>query len=189
MRKTILLSLVVFLILGLVQIVIAQGNDNTAGTRPQRNRMQSMQGASGALASTNLPSAVMLSSDFMKLNLTDEQKASITSIYTEYQKTVKPAATALNKANKEFRTALTTKDIDDSTINAKMKTVKAAEETVITINLTYWAKYREVLSADQLSILNQANMMRNNNPGARAGNRGNNRPANADNSNTVTPAE
>lgn len=177
MKKYLVFCLTTLLVSGLVQLAVAQGDDTTAGTRPQRAGgmgMFQMQNASGVLAALSIPSAVMLTGDTLKLELTVEQTTAITAAYADYQKLSKKSLAELSKAYKELRIAVTTRDIDATILETKYKATRTAEDAVIALNVSCWAKYREILTADQLALFSKAELARLNRSGGRGGNRGGN---------------
>lgn len=166
MKCNYVLSLTVILVLITSLSVFAQ-NDNTAqGQRAGRAGNMQMR-AAGLLTLTSLPQANLLTGQNSTLNLTQEQKTAVTSLLAEYRKALaatpeaaageerKPASAqvAMDKASKELNTALTTRGVSADVLKAKIKACKEAEDAIVAINITYWAKLRDILTDDQLQQL------------------------------------
>jgi len=170
MKSNYVLGLTVILVLATSLSVFAQTDNAAPGGRTGRPGNTQMRAAAGLLALTSLPQAMLLTGPNSTLNLTDDQKTAVTNLQTEYRKvlaTVPEATTtatgekkepvspqaAMEKATKDLSTALTTRNIDADTLKAKIKACKEAEDAIVAVNITYWAKLRDILTDDQLQQL------------------------------------
>ena len=166
MKCNYVLSLTVILVLVTSLSVFSQTGNNAQGQRAGRTgNIQTR--ATGLLVLTSLPQANLLTGQNSTLNLTEEQKTAVTKLQAEYRKALaatpeaaageerKPisAQAAMAKAGKELNTALTTKGVSADVLKEKIKACKEAEDALVAINITYWAKLQGILTDDQLQKL------------------------------------
>jgi hypothetical protein len=166
MKCNYVLSLTVILVLLTSLSVFAQTGNNAQGQRAGRAGNMQMRSA-GLLALTSLPQANLLTGQNSTLNLTEEQKTAVTKLQAEYRKALAatPVAAAgeerkslspqaaMEKASKELNAALTTRGVSADILKEKIKACKEAEDAIVLINITYWAKLHVILTDEQLQQL------------------------------------
>jgi hypothetical protein len=166
MKCNYVLNLTVILVLVTSVSVFAQIDNTAQGQRAGRAGNMQMRSV-GLLALTSLPQSNLLTGQNSTLNLTQEQKTAVTRLQANHRKTLAaiPEAApgeerkslslqaAMEKASKELNAALTTRGVSADVLKLKIKACKEAEDAIVAINITYWAKLRDILTDEQLQQL------------------------------------
>lgn len=170
MKKTAVYLLVVILTLAAVS---AWAQNADPGAR-QRQRQPGAPGAPGAPAqgfagrmmvsspaqAVNPPMAQMVERQAELLQLTDDQKTSVTTLLTNRATAVRPLQQKLSQACQALRTAVTAQQYDAAKLKTLAAQAQAAEAAVVDAHLATWAQLRTILSAEQIGKLQQGGWMR-----------------------------
>jgi Spy/CpxP family protein refolding chaperone len=145
------------------------------------------------------PTAMSFDRMFGQLQLTDDQTTKIKDILTKSDTAMTPLAQKSTDATQALRTALLAPTMDSAKVKGLATAAETAEAAVIDARIQTWTAVRGILTADQLTKLQESmnaprGGMGGNGPGG-GGNRGGNRgggggnaPGGGGNTGDTTPA-
>lgn len=110
-------------------------------------------GMPSAVSAIMPPHADMIDGLTDTLSLTTDQAASLNTILTEADTTIKPLMQASGDAAKALRDAVFATTYDADAVTAAVATSEAADAAVVSACVDVWAKIRDVLTSDQIALL------------------------------------
>ncbi|HOK54137.1 MAG TPA: periplasmic heavy metal sensor [Armatimonadota bacterium] len=161
MKKLVVPIVVVVVMISMAALVWSQTPGDTI-TRPggQRNtdrpgEINMWRGSQGALAPLSPPFTLMSPRGMDMLNLTDDQKTTLTKAMEDYRKELEANQPKIQAASTALRTALTTKPQDSAAVRKAVNDAKAADEPMIEAQIKLWGVVCSTLTAEQMKTLTQ----------------------------------